>query len=142
LNKLNLKIKKTLITKPALSNLEIEQSLNSYDKNQYFRGVYLRDTLPESPLKNELGILNLDQEHGFGGTHWTLYLKHGFKCFYFDSFGYGPPEELLNYLKNDVIYSTFIFQDVGEKYCGYLCLLVAEKILKGKTYAEALLSLL
>lgn len=40
----------------------------------YFRGVYMRDTLPSSPKENESAIVNLDSSFG-NGTHWVCYKK-------------------------------------------------------------------
>ena len=39
-----------------------------------FRGIYMRDTLPDIPLNIECGILNLDLNDG-NGTHWTSWYK-------------------------------------------------------------------
>lgn len=43
-----------------------------------FRGVFMRQALPDKPYKNECGIINLGEIES-GGTHWTCYLKNG-KC--------------------------------------------------------------
>ena len=91
---------------------------------KHFRGVYLRDTLPDTPLQNEICVLNLDSVEN-NGTHWTLFYKQNSDCFYFDSFGHRPPIELMNYFKNNVWYSTFILQESGTKYCGHLCVILA-----------------
>ena len=100
-----------------------------------FRGVYLRDNLPKYPLKTEIGILNLDSETN-SGTHWTLYYKNKEKCFYFDSFGHRPPKELLNYLKNDIWYSTFQLQELNTKYCGHICVIIAKLLGKIKDFPK------
>ena len=39
-----------------------------------FRGIYIRDTLPDIPLNIECGILNLDLNDG-NGNHWTSWYK-------------------------------------------------------------------
>src|SRR3954453_16336866 len=101
---------------------EIQDQLTTL-KN--FRGVFLRDNLPTAPWKTEIGILNLDSIEN-SGTHWTLYYKRDDKCYYFDSFGHRPPLELMNYFMNDCWYSTFPLQDIGTKYCGYLCVMLAK----------------
>lgn len=89
-----------------------------------FRGVYLRDNLPDSPKRVEIGILNLDSIEN-NGTHWTLFSNNVDNCYYFDSFGHRPPKELMEYFQKDVWYSTFQLQEIGTKYCGHLCVKLA-----------------
>jgi len=105
-----------------------------------FRGVFLRDTLPNYPNKVEMGILNLDSVYN-NGTHWTLYYKNNEKCFYFDSFGHRPPKELMDYVKNKVWYSTDQLQELGTKYCGQLCVILAEILNKSKNFIKSVYEL-
>jgi len=64
----------------------------------FFRGIYLRDTLPRRARENESAILNLDDTRG-PGTHWVAYKKRGAHATYFDSYGnLRPPKELVRYL--------------------------------------------
>ena len=79
----------------ALSNFELQDLASNIP---YFRGVFMRDLLPNKPWKNECGILNLDDSEG-DGTHWTCWFKRGDKRFYFDSYGLVTPIELQRYLK-------------------------------------------
>ena len=58
-----------------LSNLEITDSVKKL-RIPSFRWVFVRDALPETPSKNECGILNLDDSsgmelNGFYGTEGT-----------------------------------------------------------------------
>jgi len=101
-----------------------------------FRGVFLRDNLPESPNNDEICVLNLDSIRN-NGSHWTLFCKNGTKCFFFDSFGHHPPIELMNYFKTDVWYSTFVLQELGTKYCGHLCVILAHLINEFKSFPKA-----
>lgn len=43
-------------------------------KIKKFRGVFMRDRLPEYPLKNESAVVNLNNG---SGTHWVAYHKNG-----------------------------------------------------------------
>ena len=70
-----------------------------------FRGVFVRDKLPEKPKKKECGILNLDDSRG-NGTHWTAWYRKNDKNYYFDSYGIQPPLELKTYLRDPIVYNT------------------------------------
>lgn len=90
----------------------------------HFRGVFMRDDLPERPLFNESGIVNLDNTSG-PGTHWVCYKKMDNKVFYFDSLGnLPPPNELLQYFKSadDIMYNYDVKQKGNTSICGHLCL--------------------
>src|SRR6218665_4017790 len=52
-----------------LSNIILQETAKRLNINN-FRGVFLRDELPERPRANECGILNLDNSSG-SGTHWV-----------------------------------------------------------------------
>lgn len=108
--------------------------LSQYDLMKYvnelkipnFKGIYMRDTLPKNSNKNkkECGILNLDSIKG-PGTHWTCWIKNcNNLCCYFDSFGVEPPKEFENYMKCNIIYSTYQIQKFNDIICGHLCLTV------------------
>jgi hypothetical protein len=91
----------------------------------YFRGVFMRTTLPKSPRANESGIVNLDDAEG-PGTHWVAYAKRGKRAIYFDSFGnLRPPRELIRYLEKDasqIEYNRTSYQRFNQSICGQLCL--------------------
>ena len=113
-----------------LSNLEITDSVKKL-RIPSFRGVFVRDALPETPNKNECGILNLDDSSG-NGTHWVLWYRKNNKNFYFDSYGVQPPQELQRYLKNAILYTTEKIQPKGEVFCGHLCLHVLKQLSLGR----------
>ena len=92
-----------------------------------FRGVFLRDELPQKPRRNECGILNLDGSNGVG-SHWNGFLKNGKEKFYFDSYGLPPPTELIKYLQRPLLYNSERIQPDGQVYCGHLCLYVLKKM--------------
>ena len=81
----------------GLSNFDIihlVQYLNIPD----FRGVFMRDTLPDKPREKECGVLNLNKSSE-PGSHWVAFYKDGDRRIYFDSFGQVTPFELQRYLK-------------------------------------------
>lgn len=88
-----------------------------------FKGVFLRtDTLPTYGKF----IMNLDSGDN-GGTHWVAV-----DCdnkFYFDSFGFPPPEEV-KHLVN--CHSSFEIQKVEEDTCGEYCLHVLREMSNSK----------
>lgn len=99
-------------------------------KIPYFRGVYMRNSLPvDGPKTNEAAIVNLDDETG-PGTHWVAYRKTGKDVLYFDSFGnLKPPKELLKYFGVEIIHYNYKrYQNYDTFICGHLCL----KFLAGK----------
>ncbi|KAJ8916384.1 hypothetical protein NQ315_014594 [Exocentrus adspersus] len=90
-----------------------------------FKGVFMRDTLPDSKmaLQKECAILNLDSNTN-KGTHWVAYSKNGNMVQYFDSFGaLKPPIKLVRYLKGcRIIYNNDQYQRYNQVNCGHLCL--------------------
>lgn len=93
----------------------------------HFRGVFMRDMLPQKIHVNETGIINLDSTKG-RGTHWVCYYKTGDNVEYFDSFGnLRPPIELQRYFNSgpytvSVKYNYFGRQKENTVNCGHLCL--------------------
>jgi len=81
---MNIKVKKIILPNKPLSNFEIEDATKNIGLKN-FRGVFLRDTLPKKPKRNECAIMNLDDTSG-DGTHWVAWFKRGNDKFYFDSF--------------------------------------------------------
>lgn len=100
----------------------------------------MKDELPKTINKVECGIINLEdsiQE----GSHWTAYYKYNHKKYYFDSYGDArPPKELVRYLgSKNLVYNKSRFQNYDDPpICGHLCLIVLERLSKGKDYVEIL----
>lgn len=92
-------------------------------KIPYFRGVFMRDTLPSTgPWRNESAILNTDSSVS-SGTHWVAFKKRNRVVIYFDSYGnLRPPIELQEYLKNCIIYYNHDVYQRSGYICGHLCL--------------------
>ena len=112
-----------------LSNIELEDAVKRLNIPD-FRGCYCVNTLPKVMLKNEYGILNLDNSRG-NGTHWTAWYVNNGKKIYFDSYGVDPPLELIKYLGPSIYCSTESIQPKGTVVCGHLCLYVLKKLSDG-----------
>ena len=89
----------------------------------YFRGIFMKDSLPKKVRVKESAIVNLDSKYG-PGTHWVCYKKLGNTVTYFDSFGnLRPPLELLNYWGEcHVTYNYKKYQSYDTENCGQLCI--------------------
>jgi len=89
------------LKKGVTTNVQLQQLANRIHI-PYFRGIFMRTTLPKGVRRNESGIVNLDNAEG-PGTHWVAYAKRGNRAIYFNSFGnLRPPKELVRYLENNV----------------------------------------
>ena len=89
-----IRVKNIILPREALTNFDLIDAAKDL-KIKCFRGVYLMDTMPSKPNKNECGILNLDSSGG-PGTHWIAWYKNGKNKIYFDSYGIQPPKEIIN----------------------------------------------
>lgn len=119
-----------------LTNFELEEAAQEL-KISNFRGVFLRNTLPKRPKKNECGILNLDDTSG-NGTHWVAWYKNGKNKYYFDSFGVQPPTELITYLSSPIHYNTEEIQPRDQVFCGHLCLYVLKHLSDGEKFQDVI----
>lgn len=107
----------------ALTDVDLSKYAKAM-KIPHFRGVFMRNDLPESgPRKYESAIVNLDDKDG-PGTHWVAYKKSGNDVVYFDSFGnLRPPKNLMEYLGvGSVKYNHENYQNYDTVVCGHLCL--------------------
>ena len=106
----------------------------------HFRGVFMRDNLPQIAHKCECGIVNLNTSHQ-SGSHWVCYYvdrEKGIRI-YFDSFGQITPIEVQKYLKTRneferkkavIQRNTDIVQHVNTHVCGHLCLFVLTSLMR------------
>jgi len=114
-----------------LSNFDINNFVKKL-KIKNFRGVFMKDELPQRPKNIECGIINLENQNQ-EGSHWTAYYKNKDLKYYFDSYGnIVPPIELVKYLgKNNLYYNEKRIQNFNDPpICGHLCLLVLKDINK------------
>lgn len=108
-----------MLPKRPLTDIDLKQFAQDLP---YFRGVFMRNTLPKRVRSRECGIINLDSNHG-SGTHWVAYHKNKNHIEYFDSFGnLQPPKELIKYLGKNIHYNYTQEQIYGTYNCGHLCL--------------------
>lgn len=99
-----------------------------------FRGVFMRDMLPEKCNKTECGVINLDSIFS-SGFHWCAYYRNENNALYFDSYGdVNPPKELVKYLNvSNLEYNTDRIQTYTDPpMCGHLCLEVLRRISNGE----------
>ena len=97
-----------------------------------FRGVFMRDTLPQYPLNVECGIVSFNT-YNQPGSHWVCYHWNKNERIYFDSYGQITPVEIQRHLKTgnefdrgkEVIQrNTDIVQAASTSVCCHLCLFV------------------
>ena len=108
-------------------------------KIKNFKGVFMRDELKNQKVtQNECLILNIDHSSN-NGTHWTcLFIKNGV-TYYFDSYGFPPPLEVLEYCKGeDRYYNTFKIQGDGEVICGHYCIYMLYQLSNGCNFYDVL----
>ena len=106
----------------------------------YFRGVFMRDSLPSSINKCECGVVNLDSSDG-DGTHWVAYYRCDNNRIYFDSYGLDPPNELKTYLGGNIFTQTYQLQNANDVICGHLCVKVLKELANGKDFKDIIHSL-
>lgn len=70
--------------------------------------------------KDGFYIINLDTSDG-EGTHWTCLYYHPLQSYYFDSFGFVPPEEVEDVI-TPYIYNNKDIQDYNSDACGWYCI--------------------
>lgn len=130
----------------ALTNFDIQRYADRV-KLPHFRGVFMRDTLPQAGGPCECGIVNLNTSQQ-PGSHWVCYyIKNGQQRIYFDSFGQITPIEIQKYMKtkhefdndDEVIQrNTDIVQSINSKECGHLCLIVLTALSKNTSFQQIL----
>ena len=125
----------------SLTNFDLYTHVKEI-KIPYFRGVYMRDTLPKKTLTNECGIMNFNTSNQTG-SHWVCWYKKGSTRVYFDSFGCICPIELQKYLKTPLEFKNSTpciqrnseqVQEPNTQICGQLCLYVLKNLSQGKLF--------
>ena len=133
----------------GLTNLEIIGYVKKL-KIPNFRGVFMRDTLPNNPKATECAIVNLNTSKQIG-SHWVCYAKTGKSRIYFDSFGQIAPIEIQKYLKSVsefrnnasvIARNTDIVQSVNTHVCGHLCLFVLAALMREHLSYQQVLDIL
>jgi len=127
----------------GMTNIELYNEAQKLDLPN-FKYFMSNELVKASPDDKECGIVNLDDSDGKGTHHICYWLdsKHGDK-FCFDSFGVAPPTELIDYLKKfdkqNILYSTYIIQELNETNCSELSLYVLHELNKGNKFTDIVL---
>ena len=129
-------IKNVILPNKPLNNFEMEDAEKKL-KIPSFRGVFLLDTLPKKPNKNECGIVNFDKSGG-PGTHWVAWYKNGKNKIYFNSYGVQPLNEVIRYLEKPIRYNTDQAQPTGQVFCSHLCLYILKELSAGQEFQKVL----
>lgn len=111
-------------------------------KIKNFRGVYMKDELPDRIRVEECGLVNLQSARDSGnGTHWVAYFRSKDKKYYFDSYAFTPPKEIVQYMgKRNLLYNDYSVQKESDPpICGHLCLLVLKNLSEGREYCDQML---
>lgn len=88
--------------------------------------------------KNGLSIINLGDDQQ-GGTHWTMLWVEDGHITYFDSYGVGPEDPIIQLAgTRRIAYNTKQVQGFSESFCGVWALCAAAFIAKKKDKAAAL----
>ena len=132
----NINVEGVVLPNHPLTNIELLDAAKKLNIPN-FKGVFVRDELPNKPKRIECGIMNLDDSRG-PGQHWVVFSKKGKDQLYFDSYGLPPPTELLKYLKGPVYYNSERIQPDNEVFCGHLCLYVLKKLIDGHKFQKVI----
>jgi hypothetical protein len=101
----------------SLSNTELIKIANKM--RLPLNNIIMRDE-QKKINKDGFYIINLDKSSG-RGTHWTSLYYHPLKSYYFDSFGFIPPEEIEE-LIIPYNHNNKEIQDYKSDACGYYCI--------------------
>ena len=123
----------------GLTNIDLYRYAQELEID-YFRGVFMRDTLPGAVHHKECGIVNFNTLHE-PGSHWVCYFKDDGmnQRIYFDSFGQVTLVEIQKYLKTKKEFemekaviqrNTDIVQQTNTHVCGHLCLFVLTSLMR------------
>jgi hypothetical protein len=102
-----------------------------------FEGVFAKDRLPRTKLKDTCAVVNLQDFLAGSGTHWVCFYRNNFCSYYFDSFGLQPPHEVRNFLApSRIITNQTIVQKAQEVLCGQYCLFVLLELSRGSNFFD------
>ena len=99
--------------------------------------IYMKDEIKK--IKNAIPyILNLDSSEN-EGTHWVALRKMNKIIYYFDPYGYPPPQEIIDLsLGESIIYSLKEVQHPDSILCGYFCIAFLYYVLSEEEFSEFL----
>lgn len=107
-------------------------------KIKNFKGVFMRDEVKGKANNNECFIMNIDFSENIG-THWTCLFVKNKISFYFDSYGFNPTDEIIEYCDgNENYYNSFKIQKSDEVICGHYCIYMLYLMDKGIKFYDIL----
>ena len=122
-----------------LSNFEIEDIVKEL-KIPDFRACICKDELKNNKVMNGSYIINMQNNRDGHGTHWVaLFIDKQMHPWYFDSFGFICPQEVIAFCKrtrNKIGYSNKEIQDIKSQSCGYYCIAFIQAMSKQMSYYE------
>ncbi len=127
------------------TNIQLENFAKKH-KFKNFRGVIFKDEFKTLgiPLNKECGIYG-SKNSSENNMHWACWFKNGDRAYCFDSFGLEPTQQVVKYLKQNIViktYSTFLIQQFNEDICGEYCLYVLSELNKNRDFVEVVLNLI
>jgi hypothetical protein len=103
-----------------LNNFELEHIAQHYN---FPLSVLMKDELVNHKPKSGNYIINLESSTSDNGTYWLSIKIDGKNCFYQDSFGIIPPEEVIDFCtripKSRLAYSEIQMQETTTESCGF-----------------------
>jgi hypothetical protein len=99
----------------------------------------MRDEIAnKKSTSNECLVLNT-ADSSSNGTHWTcLYIQNA-TSYYFDSYGFSPPLEILDYCTgDDRCFNSFKIQQNDEVICGHYCVYMLYCLNSGYKFYDVL----
>ena len=121
---------------------EIQDIVNKLNLKN-FRGIFLRDQLPNNPFDVECGIIHSHtiKEDIESIGHWTAYYKNNNKRYWFCSYGGDIYDEVKKYLSVPIMTHTFCIQEFSETCCAEYCIIFLALMSKGLKYEDVVLLL-
>ena len=98
----------------------------------------MRDELKDKKGQNdECMVINIDHSSN-EGTHWTCLFIKNRVGFYFDSYGFQPTLEVIEYCKalTSSTYSSYSIQKMNEVICGHYCIYVLYRLNNGDNFYD------
>ena len=103
----------------------------------------MRDELKnKKTLNDECMVINIDHSSK-EGTHWTCLFIQNAVSSYFDSYGFEPTLEVIEYCKEPEgstrstrYFSSYPIQKMNEVICGHYCIYVLYRLSKGDMFYD------
>lgn len=126
----------------ALTNLDILQIIDPFQKSGIFKGVFPCDMLPKRISVPAGFIINLSN-HNSRGSHWVaLYINEHREAEYFDSFGFPPRQkEIIQFIKlnsRSLSFNNKQIQHISSNKCGKFVILFILTKMYRKNFEEIL----